>query len=147
MLINDGRGGLIMVTTQSTASILAKLKANRIKHEAAYLKALAAWKKAMVKAADAFQIKMHTWEEGGHKGKVPEWEQPAQPRSYVSSYNDVISQLETATNVEMQLTGDMYKQYMQDRWNWRRDFEHLNSTYVVSDPSESQDDPEEGEEG
>jgi hypothetical protein len=147
MLINDGRGGLILVTTQSTASILATLKANRVKHEAAYLKALAAWKKAMVKAADAFQAKMHAWAEGGHKGKAPEWEQPQKPCSYTRSYDDVISQLTTATNPEMQLTGEMYKKYMQDRWEWQRSFEHLNSTYIVSD-APSQDDPaEEGEEG
>jgi hypothetical protein len=56
-------------------------------------------------------------------GKYPK------PSSHEKDYDRAISMLEMHTGKTFIIDMDMYRQYVEDEWDWKRGFELSNSTY------------------
>jgi len=51
------------------------------------------------------------------------------PRSYIKEYDDVISMLEFTLQESVEITGEQYKSWIKNEWNWMSTFKNTLESY------------------
>lgn len=51
------------------------------------------------------------------------------PTSHLSEYDTVIGMLEMSHDIDIELTSELYRQYVEDKWNWRHEFLQTSACY------------------
>lgn len=107
--------------------LLKILKDNRAKHAEAYTLAKSGYLK-VVKA------ELKEWIDRLKKeGPVQVYVQNGQPpEDHTEDYDDAIGMLELATDTEIVLDQDSYRQYVKDEWGWKRQWAAANSAYTMA---------------
>lgn len=104
--------------------LLESLHRNRDKHATDYAKA----KKGFVKLLEKeLRNKLHDLQEGK---KVELSFENEKPKSYLKDYDDVIGMLELSVDNELTLNHQQYKQYVQNEWDWTRNWSTSNVAYL-----------------
>ena len=104
--------------------LLEILKTNREKHEKNYSKAKEGFKilleKELKGKLDALRA--------GKKVRLTFKNQ--KPVSYLGQYDEVIGMLELATDKELVISTEQYKQYVKDDWSWKQQWSVSNMDYL-----------------
>jgi len=103
--------------------LIKKLKTNRKNHVKLFEETQAGYE---MDVQDWFTKQLERLEDGYNFSTMFEGENP---ESHESDYNRIIGMLEMDTDKEVDLTTAEYTMYIEDKWSWKNDFSHLNSTY------------------
>lgn len=104
--------------------LVKTLKANRDKHSSDYDKAKQGFRKLLVVELEK---KLQAAKDGK---KVTLNFKNQKPTNNLNDYDDVIGMLELATDTEIELNHVQYKQYVQDEWDWKRQWSTSNVAYL-----------------
>jgi hypothetical protein len=138
----QGREGMEMKFTYAVDEVLAKLKENRKKHEADYKKAMQGYhaerKEVLMNAVlqfDENKAKLFNAQEDGEDYDLHDLMKDVKlhldkPVEYLEQYDDFIEQLTMTAQDEFELSRTMFKQLVQDDWEWTRNFKMSNSKYL-----------------
>ncbi len=115
---------LDMIITVSKDELLQKLRANRTRHSEVAKAALEGYKDEalalLTRHADAFSA-----------GKAPDLSiRLARPTDHTRDYTRVIGMLEMHQGDVFDLDEDSYRKYVDDDWNWKREFLKMSSHYA-----------------
>jgi hypothetical protein len=125
-----GRFATSLTLKVPTEKLLTKLKHNRSLHEGNYFKALEAFKidatKALLDRGNS--IKNDPVGEARDYSKTFHFNIPI-PVSYVSAYDEVIEMLEFSEQQEVEISGDQYRAWVEDKWDWSHTFENSTMWY------------------
>lgn len=110
--------------------VLKTLRTNRVKHEETQGKALKVW-------AQKLQERLQDTLQALAKGQTPKdvydmVSDIERPTDVLQAYDDAIAMLEMDVRATITLTADEFKCYVQDRWDWKRDWLTSNSKYIGS---------------
>jgi hypothetical protein len=106
--------------------LLETLKRNRAKHQKEHAAAHAAWLLAVIARLGEMHFNART------KKVIEQFVGLDEPRTYVKEYDRAIGMLEWHTGETVLLTPTQYTQFVEDEWNWKRDFVGVASRYVAS---------------
>lgn len=110
--------------------LVAKLQVNRAQHAADYEKAKKGFRKLLI---EELRGKLKA-AENGEKVELRFTNQT--PTNNLEEYDDVIGMLEMATDTEIELTHVQYKQWVQDKWDWKEHWSMSNVAYLSAAPDE-----------
>jgi len=131
-----------MTFSYEVSKILEKLKENRAKHAADYEKAMEGYRTerrdALIDAANKFDKNKAKLLKAQADGKdydlgtlMDDVEMHLdKPREYLEHYDDFIEQLSMTKDEDFELSRTMFKQLVQDDWEWSRNFKMSNSKYL-----------------
>lgn len=118
----------------SKESLLTRLRENRAVHVSEYTAAMIEYRKALVLA---LIDQIHERNEAiarARDGIEPMLDfsdkLPRQPTSYAQTYNRAIGLLEMTTLGEIEITGDDYRRFVDDEWEWSEDFKNVAMSYT-----------------
>lgn len=129
-----------MTVTIKKSTLLTKLQANRDKHRADYDKAMKNWRHEI--AEEAKKIVMEAEEgtlqgmNGDHRHRGADKSHPLstaifdEPASFLESYTTTIGMLEMCEDQTIVLGHVQFRCYVQDEWEWKRDWMFSNSKYL-----------------
>ena len=100
--------------TVSRKELLERLKANRIKHEAEFAAAIAAWQKDLQKALQEIDASEHF-----RQPKSLEQLRDDCPRTHVHQYDQAIDMFEMCVNETIKLDSDSFNTFCRDEWGWK----------------------------
>jgi hypothetical protein len=109
----------------SKDDLLAKLRENRAAHEQAYQTAMEGYVKATIKELETKLERIKAGKEVDRYLK-----NVAAPASHTDAYDDVIAMLEMASVDQIELSQEMFRQYVQDDWAWKQNWVTSNSAYL-----------------
>lgn len=107
-------------------TILDTLKANRETHVLNYEKAMEGYK---AEVHDAIQAATHDFNEG-NLDIAHHFTALDKPVTYQKQYDDVIGMLEMATDTEIELSTEEYRQFVLDEWQWKHHFLSNTQKYL-----------------
>jgi hypothetical protein len=115
-----------MIITVSKDELLARLQENRSKHRETFDAALEGY------SAHAQQI-LHDHLQALREGRTPEIRITiSRPEDHTRDYDRIIGMMQMHQGDKFDLDEDMYAQYVDDDWNWRRQWLQLSSTYAAA---------------
>jgi len=138
-----GMEGMEMTMSYPVAKVLTALKKNRKQHAEDYEKAMKGYRKkrseALVEAGTKFLENFQRVTDLDKKDADFELEdllddvelQMSEPVEYLSHYDDYIEQLEMTSQEEIQFSRTMFKQLVQNEWEWVRSYNRTNSAYLA----------------
>jgi len=115
--------GLSVITVKKE-KLLGHLKKNRDEHRGFFLKAQDGYRIQFVK-----ELEVHLEEAKAGRSFKRHVELDA-PIDHTRDYDRIIQMLEMSTQDEVQITQLEFTQYVQDDWDWKRDFITTNSKYA-----------------
>jgi hypothetical protein len=118
--------------------VIAKLKENQAKHISEYREALTAYRKVLIDHTNkfindlvAFREKIEATEPGGELPEVPNlYFNHEPPDNHQKDYERVIGMLEMSVKDTVRVTAQQWAAYVQDDWNWKKEF--LRKTIAYS---------------
>jgi hypothetical protein len=108
--------------------LLDTLRANLVKHVAAYNQAVIDYRLAHIADLQAALVLADNELTPLNK-LVTAFDKP--PVSYESSYVEVIEMFELSVDKTVHLASDAFRAYFKDEWTWKRSFELSNTTYAT----------------
>ena len=108
--------------------LLEILRKNRAEHRAIFLKAQEKYREVVIKELDA-QLKAARGSKPFVLAKIV---QLVQPKDYTAQYDRAIQMLEMSVDDTIIITAVEFQNYVQDIWNWSREWAFSNSSYVKS---------------
>lgn len=111
--------------------LVARLKENLKKHEAAHQKAVEVFRK---KAIHAMEDRIACLREKDQDGVKPRnylrFQDLPAPKSYADVYRELLELLAVDERMHVELNASQYRCWWKDRWEWKADFEESNSRYL-----------------
>jgi len=107
------------------AKLLEYLKANKIKHVAAYNEAIGEYWKELV--AELSRLS----ERAKNKQEVGSYINLEIPKSHEGDYDMAIAMLENGINDIVVLEKSEFDRYVRDNWTWKAQFENSNAMYLA----------------
>ena len=110
--------------------ILKAVKTNREKHISEFVKAVENYK---VKAQALLDERVKLFKDGDFTSdSIPHLGfDISPPENFIETYDSVIGMIEASDADVIKLSRPNYLMFIEDRWDWRDHFEHLNSTYAA----------------
>lgn len=108
------------------AGLLDIVRANKLKHIAEYIEAVADYKALVLQIAVANAKLAKTADLEEFKKIKPT---PHPPQSYEDSYTRAIRMLELSIDDIIEVEEDVFNQLVLDEWNWKHSFTVSNSMY------------------
>ncbi len=108
------------------ADLLEKLRGNRRQHRKIFEEATTAFRKEVISHLDAHLADARA----GRRIQLSV--DLIQPMDQTEEYDDAIAMCEMSVEDEMHLTQDAFRNYVLDKWHWRRDFLHSNRAYSAT---------------
>lgn len=105
------------------SELLAKIKENREKHHKIFLEALDGYQKKMIKVLLQMLKEVRKGKRIQHMINLP------LPQDMTQSYDTVIGMLEMSTEEEIKLSSMDFSKFVEDKWEWSRNFLHSNAPY------------------
>lgn len=99
------------------------LKDNRLKHVTEYEEAMKEFRKEAIKKM-AYNLETA---QGG--GEIEVALGLVRPQSFQEHYDTAIRMLEMSTEKEVELTVEEFRQYVEDKWQWKHQFISSTSMY------------------
>lgn len=103
--------------------VSTRLKANRETHEQIYKEAVEGYQK---KAIEFLTEKLAEFQKDP-TAKL--WTNLHVPTNHLKEYDRAILMVDQCLDIEVQLSEEDYSKYIQDNWNWSREFYTSNSSY------------------
>jgi hypothetical protein len=126
---DDMRNVVHVTVTVKVADLLEILKENLETHKEEFEEAFAGYEAACIKKLRkrASQIAQNRT-----KQKASNWMDfnMAVPKSYASCYEQLIQMFEMATEEEIKVSGDQFRQWVQDDWDWKK--QHAMTKHLYS---------------
>jgi len=110
------------------SELLTILRKNRTEHRDIFLKAQTRYREVAIKELDA-QLKAAR---NGRPFVLAKIVELVQPKDYTSQYDRAIQMLEMSVDETVVITAVEFQNFVQDKWNWSRDWAFSNSSYVKS---------------
>ena len=112
----------------SKQTVLAALRRNRQEHKKKQEEALKMW-------THQIRNRLQDWIHAIDDGNLPKDEHEItkdleKPSDTLQHYDDAIEMLDFEERGVIELTEGEFKQYMQDRWNWKENWSFANSKYL-----------------
>ena len=108
--------------------LLKILRKNRAEHRDIFLKAQEKYREVAIKELDA-QLKAAR---SGKPFVLAKIVQLILPKDYTTEYDRAIQMLDMSVDDTIIITAIEFQNYVQDIWNWSRDWAYSNSSYVKS---------------
>lgn len=110
-----------------TEKLLKTLKHNRENHDTDYKEAVAQFLTQSVSMLEdrANAVKSRKIR---NLHEVFQFNLPV-PVSYIEAYDEVIKMLEYSEQEEIEISGDQYRAWVEDKWDWSRQFEAATLSY------------------
>ena len=105
--------------------LLEIMEANRDTHVTEFNEAMIKYREAAIEEMVANLEAAHLGEEIEHYIAVEK------PISYESNYNTVINMLKLSEDETVTLSTHEFRQYVEDEWGWKTDFNNAVSSYVT----------------
>ena len=115
-----GRFATTLTLKVPAEKLLKKLKENRQMHEENYQKALVEFKEKAITALKRRACLL----EGDRAVLIPkifQFDLPI-PVNYVSAYDEVVEKLEFSEQKEVEVSGEQYRAWVNDEWDWSHSF-------------------------
>ena len=139
-----GMEGLDMEFEYEVDFVLGKLKENRAKHKIDFDKAMKGYRakrlEMFYEAKKQLIDNIETMQADLEQDDTVDWELDDltndvemdldKPRQFLEHYDDMIGQLGMTSQKKFTLSRAMYKQLVQDEWEWSRNWKMSNSMYV-----------------
>lgn len=106
-----------------TKKLLAKVKANREQHKKEYEEAILGFRKQVIEKL----TENLTLAQAGEPIEL--FLRLTEPRSYLDSYDQIITMLEMTTDKIIELTNNDFASYVMDNWEWKQSFTSTMSLY------------------
>lgn len=119
----DNDGSTTIVTVKKDA-LLTALEENRKKHAARHDAAMAGYRH---KAKERLQVLSEQLEKNGVLRE--DINLPA-PMSFLHEYDTVIEMLKMSVDTEMKISQGQFRRYVQDQWEWKRQFDQVSAGYL-----------------
>lgn len=111
--------------TVDKAKLLAKMKENRLKHRKVFEDSLIGYRKHV---QETLEQQLKDLEDG----RIPEIRiHIARPQDHTKEYDRVIGMLEMDKGSEFTLDEHTYAQYVDDDWQWKRQWLKMSSHYAA----------------
>lgn len=115
-------------------ALLHKLRENRGAHLQHYNDALEEYRKAFI---DVVTLRIDDFSAARARARDLEpfeWPKnaapvPVKPESYVSDYDRAIGLLEMTISEQIEITGDDYRCFVEDEWEWKERFRSTTMSY------------------
>ena len=109
--------------------LLDILKTNREKHRAIFEKAIAGYRKEVIRHLD-FAL------ESAKSGKkIIIAVKLIQPQDHTTDYDRVIGMLKMSVDIEIIIDGTQYQNFILDEWEWSKQFSSTSASYSSSSSS------------
>lgn len=108
--------------------LLAILKKNKAEHKAIFEKAQEKFREVAIKELD----RMLKVAREGQPFVLERFARLVQPKNYTGEYDRAIKMLEMSVDDTIEITSQEFQNFVQDIWNWSRDWALSNSGYVKS---------------
>ena len=120
---------LLMDTEVEKAFLIAKIMGNFKKHEEDFS---AARKGFFMETQEQIEALQKDMEENPDSFKIPKsLIKLSRPKSHAKTYQRAIDMLTANVNDTIELTGDQYAAFVDDDWEWRKQWDVSNSDYIV----------------
>ncbi|MFH1722910.1 MAG: hypothetical protein ABH950_09945 [Candidatus Altiarchaeota archaeon] len=108
------------------SELLNIMQKNREKHWAIFEKAIAGYRKEVIRHLD-FALK------AAKSGKkIITTVKLIQPQDHTSDYDRIIGMLKMSVDDEITIDSEQYRQYILDQWEWSRQFSSTSASYTSS---------------
>lgn len=121
MYDNDGSTTIITVKKEV---LLTAFEENRKKHAARHEAAMVGYRH---RAKERLQVLSEQLEKNGVLRE--DINLPA-PMSFLYEYDTVIEMLKMSVDTEMKISQGQFRRYVQDQWEWKRQFDQTNAGYI-----------------
>jgi len=108
--------------------LLGILKKNKAEHREIFLKAQEKFREVAIKELD----RMLKAAREGQPFVLERIARLIQPKDYTGEYDRAIKMLEMSVDETIEITSAEFQNFVQDIWNWSRDWALSNSGYVKS---------------
>lgn len=108
------------------AELLLEIKRNRENHRVEFLRAQEGYRTAVTKVLEEHLAAVRA----GCKIDLSPIARLVAPQEHTRDYDRVIKMLEMSTATEVSISEHQFQQYVLDDWNWKTQFETVNSTYA-----------------
>lgn len=110
--------------------LLGKLKENMAKHFDIYQEAVVEYKRQCI---DAIETRLNNLkiEWGDNYPKTWMKFDLECPKCYVEVYKQMIGMLEMCVDKQLKISGTQYRQWVEDKWDWKDEFDRVSSSYIV----------------
>ena len=112
-------------------TLLKILQKNRGKHRAIFEKAIAGYRREVIRHLD-FALKR-----AKSGKKIITAVKLIQPQDHTSDYDRVIGMLELSVDKEIAIDDTQYQQYIMDQWEWSGQFSSTSASYSSSSSASS----------
>lgn len=121
--------GLNIVIVANKEEILAKLRTNREKHRGIVIEARVGYFK---KAREVLKEKMNELEQSVGKSDYMLQVVLQPPEDHTEDFDTAINTLKLHEESTIELTAEVIRMYVEDKWPWRQQFLCINSAYSES---------------
>jgi len=108
--------------------LLSILRKNKAEHRDIFLKAQVKFREAAIEELD----RMLKAAREGQPFVLERIARLIQPKDYTGEYDRAIKMLEMSVDTAVEVTAQEFQNFVQDVWNWSRDWALSNSKYVQS---------------
>jgi hypothetical protein len=110
--------------------ILLKLKENRENHVDAYKATLLSFHMKRRELASNLGVRTgESYNDADFTKRLSELAIMARPISHEEDYTEAIEMLSWTSQEEIELTTEVFNQYIRDQWSWKKQFDMLSTTY------------------
>lgn len=109
--------------TVARVTLLRAIERNRVKHKAAYDKAIPAYRRKLIEAHERALVK-------AKRGDAPGPILLRKPEQHLDEYDRVIGMLKMHTEDTITLTAGEYDSYIRDKWDWSAAFFANTTSYA-----------------
>jgi hypothetical protein len=111
-------------------TLVAKMQVNRAQHAADYEKAKKGFRKLLIEELE------EKLEDAKNGESVSLRFEANAPESHLEDYDDVIDMLHMANDGEIELSHVQFKQWVQDKWDWKEQWGFMNAVSLSAAPDE-----------
>jgi hypothetical protein len=106
--------------------LLETVRTNRDKHVKDYEKAKKGWQRLLKKELEGMLATL------AMGGELQLRITSRKPESHVDDYDEAIGMLEMATNPTVSIDQALYRQFVNDNWDWKAPWVASNTTYIAA---------------
>lgn len=110
-----------------TSVVLDKIQTNRDQHRGQYEKAVAGWKRDVIRSLEENLQALKS----GARNRVIITDAP--PEDHTRDYDRVIEMIKMSADDTVTLDHMSFRQYVLDDWQWKEEWATVNSKYLASD--------------
>jgi len=103
--------------------VLKKLKENKAKHQREYAEALKAYKEKALDELDRLILK-------ATQGETKLELRLVEPVDYTERYDDAILKIEWNENKTIEMSHELFEEYILDKFHWRKEAAFTNAMYL-----------------